>query len=271
MPDAVDAADPALLDAYLDEVAERTGTRPIPADVFAFGNSAEMADELARLVRDEDKRATAGWLAPGESTAPAPGDLSVVLDGQGRPAATVRTDEVVVQALTAVDPAFAWDEGEGDRTRTWWLEGHDRFFRREAEHSDRPYDPEERTFRFERFSLVDPDPGAPEPLVRQGDAHVRPLRADERAWVRALLGDQADAPEVLEASGGWPADRCPALLARDGFRSTGLLVFVPHPDRVDEVRLVALDGKRDDPDAVEAILRAGLEVLRQRYGWGTSG
>lgn len=265
--------DPERLRSYLDELGRTLG-RDLTEDdveVFAFGDSPEMADDLAALVIEHDKRATAGWLdEDGEPEVVAPGDLSVVLDGEGRPVVTLRTDEVVVQALDDVDPAFAWDEGEGDRTRASWLEAHTRFFSRRAGVTDRPLDTSAPRFRFERFSVVQPEPAAPAPLVQRGTATVRPLRADERAWVRALLGDQADSREVHEASGGFAADRCPALLARDGFRSTGLLVFVPRPDGVEVVRLVALDGKRDDPDAVESILREGLDVLTTRYGWGAS-
>ncbi len=32
--------------------------------------------------------------------------------------------------MSSVDDAFAWDEGEGDRTRKSWLRDHGAFFRR---------------------------------------------------------------------------------------------------------------------------------------------
>jgi uncharacterized protein YhfF len=34
--------------------------------------------------------------------------------------------------LIGVDGAFAWDEGEGDRTRASWLDNHRRYFSRQA-------------------------------------------------------------------------------------------------------------------------------------------
>ena len=49
-----------------------------------------------------------------------PGDFVVMLVGEGRP----RTTEVTIKPLSEVDEAFAWDEGEGDRTREWWLDAH---------------------------------------------------------------------------------------------------------------------------------------------------
>ncbi len=39
-----------------------------------------------------------------------------------------RTTEIVVKPIDNVDNAFAWDEGEGDRTRDWRLKPHRRYF-----------------------------------------------------------------------------------------------------------------------------------------------
>jgi uncharacterized protein YhfF len=38
----------------------------------------------------------------------------------------------VIKPLSQVDEAFAWDEGEGDRTRNWWLDVHRCYFARQA-------------------------------------------------------------------------------------------------------------------------------------------
>ena len=110
----------------------------LPADApqpeaWAFGDSPEMADELLALVLAGTKRATAGALweyeAEGESV-PEPGDLSIVLDGAGNPACIIETTEVRILPMDKVDAAFAFDEGEGDRTLAWWQAAHERFFRR---------------------------------------------------------------------------------------------------------------------------------------------
>jgi uncharacterized protein YhfF len=57
-----------------------------------------------------------------------------MLDGEGRPRYIWRTTEVTIKPLSQVDEAFAWDEGEGDRTREWWLDAHRRYIPREATH-----------------------------------------------------------------------------------------------------------------------------------------
>ena len=68
--------------------------------VCSFGSSPEMSDEL----------------------------LALVLYGADRPRAIWRTRTVDVKPLGEVDSAFAWDEGEGDRTRADWLAMHVRYF-----------------------------------------------------------------------------------------------------------------------------------------------
>ena len=58
----------------------------------------------------------------------------MMLDGERRPRFIWRTTEVTIKPLSQVDEAFAWDEGEGNRTRDWWLDAHRRYFPREATH-----------------------------------------------------------------------------------------------------------------------------------------
>lgn len=124
-------------------------------DVYAFGDSPELADELLELVLHGPKRATAGLLADYDDGEPMPeaGTLSVLLDGAGRPRCVVRTTEVVVKPLVEVDAAFAWDEGEGDRTRESWLADHRAYFGRERAARGLAFS-DEMPAVFERFELV---------------------------------------------------------------------------------------------------------------------
>src|SRR5437660_1244743 len=55
-----------------------------------------------------------------------------MLDGEGHPRFIWRTTEVTIKPLSEADEAFGWDEGEGDRTRKWWLDAHRRYFARQA-------------------------------------------------------------------------------------------------------------------------------------------
>lgn len=134
-------------------------------DVVAMGDSPALADELAELIVNGPKRATASLdrdYGEGRAPRPAPGDHVVVLDGAGRPRCIWRTTEVTVQPLIAVDDAFAWDEGEGDRSRAFWLDAHRGYFARQAAREGFVMTDAEPVV-FERFRLVWPVTFTPAP------------------------------------------------------------------------------------------------------------
>ena len=128
---------------------------PLPTVVEAFGDSAELADELLALVIDGPKRATAGsvegFAVDGDELRLV-GDCWIATDGAGRPRAVIRTTDVRIGPLDSVDDAFAWDEGEDDRTRASWLREHERFFRRDLARLGIEFDPQMSTI-FERFEV----------------------------------------------------------------------------------------------------------------------
>lgn len=125
-------------------------------DAWSFGSEAVpgMATELALLVRDGPKRATAGvrdeYLAEGNQL-PREGDYSVILDDEGDAVCVIRTTEVTVKPFGEVDDAFARDEGEGERTLSWWREAHRRFFEGHGVAVD-----DSTLMILERFELVWP-------------------------------------------------------------------------------------------------------------------
>jgi uncharacterized protein YhfF len=127
-----------------------------PYDAFAFGDSAEMADELAGLVLHGPKRATAGLLADyADEPLPEVGGHSIVLGGDGQPVCVIRTTEVRVLPFREVDAAFAWDEGEGDRSLDYWRDAHIGFFIRMCEARREVFGEEMETV-LERFAMVWP-------------------------------------------------------------------------------------------------------------------
>ena len=131
-------------------------TTPRPDSVEPFGDSAELADELIELVVQGPKRATAGALVDCERESaglPTLGMISIATDGGGHARAVLRTTEVRIGPLSSVDDSFAWDEGEGDRTRTAWLVAHHRFFRRYLPTIGVDFDPDMPTV-FERFEVL---------------------------------------------------------------------------------------------------------------------
>lgn len=133
-------------------------------DVCRMGSDPNMANELLALILRGPKRATACLLrdveAGGEMMARTGGHV-VVLDGHDRPHAIWRTKTVEVKPLNEVDEAFAWDEGEGARTREDWLAMHKRYFAAKAVREGFAFD-DRMPAVFERFALVWP-PDAADP------------------------------------------------------------------------------------------------------------
>jgi uncharacterized protein YhfF len=100
---------------------------------WSFGDSPALADSLLALVLEGKKTATAGsydaLVAQGEAP-PKPGERSIILNGQGQPICVIETTEVTLRRFDAVDAAFAFDEGEGDRSLAFWRKAHESYFRR---------------------------------------------------------------------------------------------------------------------------------------------
>ena len=131
---------------------------------FAFGDSPELADELLGLVLKGVKTATCS--TEDEPNISTPGERWIVLDGRGRPACVIETTEVTYRRFGEVDTAFAYEEGEGDRSLAYWREAHRRYFGRLGRFS------EDMMLMCERFRLVevfaDGDLSVPSPLVGEG-------------------------------------------------------------------------------------------------------
>ena len=104
-------------------------TTGLPLARAAFGDSPALADALLALVLAGTKTATC-WRAADGVKGTAVGRRWIVLDGTGAPRAIVETVELTERRFAAVDAAFAWDEGEGDRSLDQWRQGHQAFFAR---------------------------------------------------------------------------------------------------------------------------------------------
>jgi uncharacterized protein YhfF len=126
--------------------------------VAAFGDNPASADELLKLALDGVKRATASLArdyGEGKEPLPAVGDYVVLVDGRNKPRAVWRTIGIEVKPLDAVTAEFAEIEGEGDRTRDWWLRAHRTDFARQAEREGFAMHDGIETV-FERFTIVWP-------------------------------------------------------------------------------------------------------------------
>ena len=128
---------PAHLSAFWHDFAN---ANDLPDEVglyesFFFGDSEEMAKELADLVLQGTKRATAAalWAYEAEGQRlPQPGDLSIVTDWSGQPLCVIETHAVEVVPFGDVTAEFAATEGEGDGSLAFWRRAHQEFFSREC-------------------------------------------------------------------------------------------------------------------------------------------
>jgi len=148
-------------DAYFARLLAESGLRADRYDVVAFGSDEATQDELAGLVLHGPKRATTSALrdyrpgGPEGERVPQSGDHCVVVDGHDTPRAVYRSTRVDIVRFGDVDEAFAWDEGEGDRSLADWREGHIRYFARDAARAGWVFD-EDTEVVLERFTVVWP-------------------------------------------------------------------------------------------------------------------
>lgn len=126
--------------------------------VWFFGNTREMARDLGELVVSGIKTATASSVAmeaiEPENIATIDG-YSIVTDFDGVPLCVIQTTEIRTLAFNEVDPEFAFDEGEGDRTLKYWRAVHWKYFTREAADNGILFD-DLSLIRCERFRLMFP-------------------------------------------------------------------------------------------------------------------
>lgn len=130
----------------------------MPYQVWYFGNSSEMARELAALVLSGKKTATASLVETNRrqpKSAPVDGGYSLVTDLEGEPMCVIQTTEIRHVPFTEVDSAFAYDEGEDDRTLASWRKAHRDYFALEGARLGFVFD-EDSIVCCERFRLLFP-------------------------------------------------------------------------------------------------------------------
>lgn len=129
-----------------------------PYQVWYFGHTPELAEELANLVLEGRKTATASLAETNlrkPDEAPIDNGYSVVIDYYGEPRCVLQTTEMRHVPFKDVDPVFAADEGEGDLSLEYWRRVHRECFTLEAERLGFNFD-ENSIVCCERFRLLYP-------------------------------------------------------------------------------------------------------------------
>ncbi|WP_127573203.1 ASCH domain-containing protein [Georgenia faecalis] len=166
--EGTDADQDAVIEAYWQLTRKRAGINRLDVIIgqaplsnvvppaWAFGGTPEEADALLDLVLAGNKTATtsAQWeYEEADAPLPAVGDLSIILDGSGRPRALIVTTAVDVVPFDAVDAEHARAEGEGSLED--WRAAHTRLFGDVARAVGRTL-AEDMPVVLERFRLLDP-------------------------------------------------------------------------------------------------------------------
>lgn len=129
---------------------------PSDYDVWAFGDSAAMADDLLALVLEGKKTATASNYRLYEleqEPIPYEGLYNVILNGKGEAKAIIKTTSIEIIPFKEVPAEFAYLEGEGDRSLAYWRNVHEAFFKREFMQIEEEFN-ENMLVVCEKFKLV---------------------------------------------------------------------------------------------------------------------
>ena len=117
-------------------------------EAHMFGDGPDLANELLALVLEGKKTASCWDAAEGLKGAEV-GKLWAVKDGDGVVRCVMETVELTQRRFDEVDAAFAYDEGEDDRTLTAWRAAHTRYFSRNGGFAP------DMLLNCERFRLVE--------------------------------------------------------------------------------------------------------------------
>jgi uncharacterized protein YhfF len=147
---AVDPSRPDIAAFMALASAALKTTLPTPKDVFQFGRADNPAqnDRLLGLATAGLKTATTCWPIP-DPLHWGVGDLSVILDGAGRPAAVMRTTSLVRCAFRDVAVDFALAEAEGSYED--YRRGHIEYYRKGK---DGQLFSEDSVVQCERFEVI---------------------------------------------------------------------------------------------------------------------
>ena len=126
---------------------------PIGVTAWQFG---ETPDYLAQLVVDGVKTATCSayefYETEGEPL-PQVGEYSIILNSKDEPVCIIQTVDVQIMPFYEVPEEFAYAEGEGDRSYTYWRNVHVKFFSDELKSIGKRFK-EDMFVVCERFKLI---------------------------------------------------------------------------------------------------------------------
>lgn len=101
---------------------------------YYYGDNKTVADECAELVVKNIKKATTSslwWFQKYNEPLPKVGDLAIVTNWAGEAKAVVKTTKVEIVKFKDVGSEYAFTEGEGDKSLTYWRKVHWEYYANE--------------------------------------------------------------------------------------------------------------------------------------------
>ena len=123
---------------------------------WCFSNNEKNANELADLVVNGEKTATTSGLCFYEfdnEELPKEDAFNIILDWNKNAKCITKTTKVYTIPFNEVTKEHAFKEGEGDKTITYWREGHIKFFKQDLKGYKKEFD-ENMMVVCEEFEVV---------------------------------------------------------------------------------------------------------------------
>jgi len=121
---------------FLATIGDNELTTTKKYEAWHFCNNQKDADELAQLVLQGVKKATASLYLSYEfenEEIPKVGDYNIITDWSGVAQCIIETIKVDIVPFNKVSEEFAATEGEGDKSLEFWKRVHWSFFKSEME------------------------------------------------------------------------------------------------------------------------------------------
>ena len=111
-------------------ITDELKVKYLGANSCQFGDSPELVNELADLIKKGIKTASCGSLASydKEEYTPKIGSYNIILDSKDVPVCVIRLVSMRLVRFCDVTSEFARKEGEGDLSLEYWQKEHQRFF-----------------------------------------------------------------------------------------------------------------------------------------------
>lgn len=141
---------------YLNSISESEEDTNKSYEAWYFGNTRAMADELGQLVKSGDKCGTTSlnyWYEEEGERRPEAGDINIITNYEGEAICIMMVKKITIKPFSEVDEAFAYVEGEGDKSLEYWRNEHIRFFSLSLEEENMKFD-ESMEVVCEEFEVI---------------------------------------------------------------------------------------------------------------------